>query len=245
MKSAIAVSMHKAGSSVTDLILTDMTRAAGYETELISPQVPASPLNEPDFFHAYAERIRPEGGIYYGMARHYGAHDMPILHDLRLIAQMRDPRDCLTSGFFSFGGAHQAPADPGKRAEFMARRDQINAMDIDRYVIENAQNYLMRCEKIRQLVETHPDLLLLEYADMVDRTQEWLDKIADFLDLEIAEWLQAICDKRLDFDVEKEDPSKHKRQVRPGDYRRKLKPGTIEQVNKVLAPALEYFDYAA
>lgn len=77
-KSTIAVSMHKAGSSIADLILTDVFDTMGYEIDRVATKVSASPLSEPEFVAQYQPRKRREG-VHYGMARHPGTHEQTIL----------------------------------------------------------------------------------------------------------------------------------------------------------------------
>jgi hypothetical protein len=45
------------------------------------------------------------------------------------------------------------------------------------------------------------------------------------------------------FDVEQEDVFSHKRQVQPGDHRRKLKPETIEEITEMFRPVLVPLNY--
>jgi hypothetical protein len=46
-----------------------------------------------------------------------------------------------------------------------------------------------------------------------------------------------------DFKVSSEDIYKHKRQVTPGDHKRKLKPETIDILNQKTAEVLKLYDY--
>lgn len=242
MKSSIAVSMHKAGSSIADRIFVDIAKAAGYEIERISSKAMQSELAEPDFFHEYQSLMRPEG-VYYGMARHWKAHDMEVLPKLRILAQIRDPRDCLTSAFFSFGGSHQEPKLPSKRAAFLERRKKIQEQGIDTYVLGAARNYAVRAQTLRNLIENHPDILLLHYEEMVTDTESWLKRISNFFEQPITESLRSELGEKINFEVDQEDPTKHKRRVTPGDHRRKLKSETIDKLNVELGSALDYFGY--
>lgn len=243
MQSIIALSMHKAGSSIADQIFTKIARERGYELDLISRRVSDTPLSEPEYYREYEPQMKTEG-MYFGMARHPDCHDLEILPKLRVLVQVRDPRDCITSMYFSFTKSHVPPSDPTKLAAFEERRAKLQALDIDAWAIKESRNYLKRMEKLEAVVNTHPEVQLLTYEEMVENTPAWAEKVLNFFDQPMTPKLERILAGDLDFSVSAEDVSKHKRQVSPGDHRRKLKPETIEQMNDVLGPAMRNFGYS-
>lgn len=242
MKSLIAMSMHKAGSSITDRILVEFCKTRGYQIDRINPQVSSSPLREMDFFIEYQKKMVPEG-LYYGMARGPYVKDMERVFELKTIVQMRDPRDCITSAYFSFMKSHQPPEDPEKAAKFMERREQMEQTDIDAYALSRVDNYNKRMKVLQDIIDRHDDVLVLTYEEMVANTETWLDQIASFLGQPLTDELRATLGDDIDFSVDTEDASQHKRQVTPGDHARKLKPETIVEMNKVLGPGMEKFGY--
>lgn len=244
LRSLIALSMHKAGSSVLAAILQAFAAARGYEADIISRKVPASPLPEDAFFEAYQAQMRPQG-VYYGMARGPYVARMPAIFRLRAVVQLRDPRDCITSLFFSLRSSHVPPEDPAKREAFLKRREALAAQDIDRFALAQAPLYRERMRILATIAEAHDDLLLLRYEEMVGDTARWLERIAGFLDQPLTPALRAGLGDSLDFSVAGEDAARHKRQVTPGDHRRKLRPETVAAMNAVLAEELARFGYAA
>ncbi|MFD3191529.1 sulfotransferase domain-containing protein [Sedimentitalea sp. HM32M-2] len=244
LKSVLALSMHKAGSSITDNILTQFALAKGYQVDHIAKQVQASPLDEGEFFQAYQEKMQLTGW-YYGMARGPYVEDLQIIPKLRTIVQLRDPRDCLTSAYFSFAISHKPPEDPEKRQRFEQRRAALLEMEIDDFVLKRAMQYRRRMRILKRIIDRHDDVLVLTYEEMVTDTPAWLNRIAEFLDQPLTDDLVKALGRDIDFTVRKEDVGKHKRQVRPGDHRRKLKPATIKKVSKVLEDELQRFNYAA
>ncbi len=243
MKSLISMSMHKAGSSIADIIIVDFCEAKGYALDRISKGVATSTLTEAQYYIKSQERMTPEG-VYYGMARGPYVGRMEAIYDLRAIVQVRDPRDCITSAYFSFRESHVPPTDPAKLEQFERTREKLRATDIDAYAIENAAAYLQRMAVLDKILARHDDTLLLKYEDMVENSDQWLGQISEFLDQPLTAELRAGIDSKMNFKVGQEDPSKHKRQVRPGDHTRKLKPETIAKMNKTLAPMLERFGYS-
>ncbi len=243
LKSVLALSMHKAGSSIADNIFTEICAARGYEVDRIALQVPSQPMPEPDFFHAYVPKMREEG-VYYGMARDPASHDLSILPRLKLIVQVRDPRDCIVSAYFSYRQSHEAPSDPAKRAEHEARMRELQSVDITRFCLDWPPIYRDRMQIMSDLLGTHDDILLLYYEDMVRSPDLWLDRCLAFLGQERTPDLMQALAPHMDFKVASENAGRHKRQVRPGDHRRKLDAATISQMSQVLDPMLTQFGYA-
>lgn len=244
LKSMIALSMHKAGSSIADRILMNFVAARGYEIDRISQQVPHSPLPEAEIYEGYQSRMKPNG-VYYGMARGPYVANMPIIGRLRTIVQLRDPRDCITSAYFSFRESHVPPKDPTKLAEFQKRRAALQELDIDSYATSRAAQYRMRMQILARIIAAHDDVLVLRYEEMVEDTERWLGRIAAFLDQPVTAELRAQLGSKIDFSVAREDSARHKRQVRPGDHLRKLRPESIAAMTAVLKDELDRFGYAA
>ena len=242
MKSIMAVSMHKAGSSVTNRIMAVLCRARGYELDQLPQQLSTTPLSEHDYFESQAPRMKTEG-VYYGIARDLESLKFSMLPKLRVVMQIRDPRDCLTSAYFSFRDSHVPPEDPEKRKAFEERRARLHATDIDKNVLAGADNYRLRMEGLADLAESHPDLFLSRYERMVTETEAWQDDLAAFIGQPLNPRLRARLNEVGDFTVRAEDTTQHKRQVTPGDHARKLRPETIAQLNEILGPSMERLGY--
>lgn len=242
LKSLMGVSMHKAGSSVTNGILKTFCRTCGYKVDDISIAAGNSEKSPPEVFVAAQEHMQPTG-FYYGMARGPYVKDMPALANLRLVVQLRDPRDCITSAYFSYAKSHVPPKDPERRKKFEARRQNLQQKTIDDFAKDSAANYRMRMQVLSDLLADHPDALVLKYEEMVTDTDAWMNRIAAFLDLPMTDKLRAKLAEKGDFSTKGEDTSKHKRQVTPGDHARKLTPDTIAELNRELGPVMERFDY--
>jgi hypothetical protein len=241
-KSIFCASMHKAGSTIIDDILIDFCQARGLAMDRISLTAPSSPLSEGEVFVNYQAHMKPEG-VYYGVARGPYVARMPMLRQLKVIVQVRDPRDCITSGYFSVRQSHEPPKDPEKRKEFLERRRKLQDLDINRYAASQAGSYRDRMQVLRELIEGHDDILVLKYEDMVLHTEDWLGRIADFIGQPVTEALRAALGDKIDFSVRGEDPARHKRQVTPGDHRRKLEAPTIAALNAKMADQMAFFGY--
>lgn len=242
MKSVFLISMHKAGSTILDEIVMDFALEKKYKIERISLGVPSAPMSEDEYFIQYQEKMNLEG-VYYGVARGpYIAH-MPILPKLKNIIQIRDPRDCITSAYFSFKVSHVPPQDPAQRAAFEDRRKALQDMDIDSYALTQIDSYNTRMQIIRDFMSKSSDALPLKYEHMVTDTPGWLRDISNFLEQPLSDSLYNRLGRKIDFSTKSEDINRHKRQVTPGDHRRKLKPDTIDKMTKGLQSHLKYFKY--
>lgn len=243
LKSLIALSMHKAGSSIANRILQDFAVCRGYELDVIAGRVSASPLPEATFYEDYQAHMVPHG-VYYGVARGPYVQNMPIIGQLRTIVQVRDPRDCITSLFFSLRESHVPPQDPEKLAKFLENREAMAAVEIDRFARGQATGYHERMQILGRIIDAHDDALVLHYEEMVQDTERWLARIAAFLEQPVTGELRARLGDKIDFTVAREDAASHKRQVAPGDHRRKLSPDTIAAMNDTLRADLRRFGYA-
>lgn len=242
MKSVISASMHKAGSTIMDMIVADVATIRGYEINQISRKVPKSPLNAREVFISSQDSMVLEGA-YYGVARGPYISEMPIIEKLKVIVQVRDPRDCITSAYFSYKISHVLPKNPEKAEKFKEWRKNIGALEIDEYALSETKGYKNRMKILREITESHDDALLLRYEDMVTDTAAWLERIGAFLDQPInGEVLEQLGDK-IDFSIKSEDVTKHKRQVTPGDHLRKLLPETVSAMNEQMQDELRYFGY--
>jgi hypothetical protein len=243
MKSIMALSMHKAGSSIADRIIEDFCVLKGYEIDRIASRVPGSPLSEIEVYKSYQSQMKLEN-VYYGIARQPGVAEMQILPKLRIIAQVRDPRDCITSAFFSFRDSHVPPDDPDKLKAFLERREQLKLISIDDFALKEAPKYARRLEVLSDVITKHTDLLLLHYEEMVLDTANWMRKLSHFIEQPITPALLNRLGHKINFKVLGEDSKRHKRQVTPGDHKRKLQPVTIGLMNKILCNGLGLFGYA-
>ena len=244
-KSLVMTSTHKAGSSIAHRIVLQFARDMGYGEDLIEPAGWRAPGSLFDYCVA-AQGHMQDRGMYYGMFRDLYMGDMPRLLDMRMIMQVRDQRDCITSHYYSMAQSHALSPDPARAAEFSAKRAEVQTMSVDEFALNYhrfAAAFPERLAILQSILRTHPDCLLLKYEDMVSAPQIWLDTIAQFLDHPIQGKLQRRLTRIADFTPSREDPNSHRRQITPGDHRRKLKPETIEQLNADLTDGLAFFGY--
>lgn len=175
-----------------------------------------------------------------------------------IVLHVRDPRDVLTSLFFSHVYSHrnvQGGFDPS-----VEQRERWETEGIDRFVIDRIPDFQERYRQLLPLLNAN-NVVLLKYEDLVTRYDRWLHGFLQafshiepasktlFFDLiKIPRSRSDIYDSLLDkyrheFAVQEEDVHRHKRQVTPGDYKRKLSSSTITTLNREFEVALALLGY--
>ena len=195
-------------------------------------------------FQDYQHIFRPRGFLYSvfgGMIPH-----IENLQNYRLLFTVRDPRDVLVSGYYSAAFSHRIPPEEsGKREAFLEQRKKAQDTPIDEFVLEQCdkvKSVYMRYHK--QLLEPWDHTVMLKYEEMVDDYERWLDRLAEELELDISKDLkQRLIEQNEEKAAKKENKYRHRRKGQPGDYREKLQPETISQLNEQLKPVLNVFGY--
>lgn len=190
-------------------------------------------------------------GYIYGVFRWLPENDLFDLGTMdedtskrkaRFVSLFRDPRDILTSLYFSDAKSHAIPASGPLRAQMLKNREDLEQIGLDDYVLQKAPSYLRHYYRTLQ-VETMPDTTVLRYEDIIYDKKLLVSTVAEGMgcDLPAAE-LDRIATKHDQIpDAENED--RHIRQVHPGNFRKKLKPETIEKLNDIFSVILNKLNY--
>lgn len=231
---------------------SEATAFKGREARLILESVLLKPLpdDEPQAADFIARkpyelsRMFPSSGFFFGPLRApYLLEELPNLDQYRTLIQLRDPRDCLTSMYFSKAFSHVPPADPEKQQKFFEERQQVQEETIDEYVVDSAPRWLRLYQNYAEALQNSPRLQFVKYEQMVLDFPGWLTKVEEAWGFDFNPQLRERLLKEADFDVKQEDIYSHKRQVMPGDHLRKLKPETVEQLTEMFRPSLEALGY--
>lgn len=187
--------------------------------------------------HKFLNKVFCSRGYFYGPFRSF--RKVPNLQEYKTILILRDPRDVLTSQYFSFGFSHKL-INP----KMIKNRKEIGKKSIDKYVIEASSEYKRIFSEYMLLKQNNPNILFLKYENMISDFKPWLKQIFDFLEV------STIDNKTFDdlinkasFTVKKEDIHSHIRNIQSGDHLKKLKKETIEKINIILREELDFFDY--
>lgn len=164
--------------------------------------------------------------------------------DARGAIAVRDPRDALTSMFFSFAMSHGGIED--------AQRKAWLDMGIDKFVMQRLPDLKGRLVAYRAMLDTRHDWPLLRYEDMVLRFDAWLTQLLDGLALQpdaaaVADFTAATKSEYESVILQRQQKERadlHVRTVAPGDHLKKLRPETIAAIDAALADELAFFGYA-
>ncbi len=184
------------------------------------------------------QAFKPQG-YFYGSFREF--QPIPNLDQYRIILMLRDPRDVLTSLYFSQAYSHEEPSYLlGKKPTW---RTNAQSQTIDEFVKENIPIYLQRYHQHIHHLLGEPNVLFLKYEDMVLNFESWFNQLIEFLPIEVQPSQITKIIKKANLKVQKEDIYSHKRQVIPGDYQRKLTPEMITLLNQEFKEILEQMNY--
>ena len=182
--------------------------------------------------------------------------DNPDLY--AVILHLRDPRDVVTSLFFSYLYSH--PRSEGRYNPSADLLKQWEDEGIDAFVIKNIPTFKQRYGELCSSFFGRENVVFLKYEDMVTNYSVWLDQFLSAFShfpfrsqdsyentnnvTDMTSLHQKIYEKHKDdFAVSSEDVYAHKRQVMPGDYERKLRRETIVQLNREFRDILDLLQY--
>ena len=182
----------------------------------------------------------------FNIEKHHYKNVSNIAH----IVQIRDPRDILVSGYFSFGWIH---SDAKWSEETKQKREAIKLMSIDEYVLKTAETDFWgkplkeRYQPILNISTTiDSQITIVKYEEMVMDFKSWLLKVIK--PFQFNPVLETIflerCYQKYRKEFEKNNESlTHKRKITPGDHREKLRPETIKKLNHIFQDVLLKFNY--
>lgn len=232
MKPIDSISIHKAGSSVLNNYLGKLLAHKKYKIRQLARESFYSPYPEGQYCIDAMSSI--ESDTYYGCFRGTYSKNIPTLSDLRIAIQVRNPLDCLVSLYYSMTISHTLPTDPVKRKNFIKRGEEIASKGIDQFCIDSISGYIERFQVIDDIIKIHPDYKLMWYEDMVLKNKAWQKELIGFIESEL-DYNALKKEVAGMFKIPlKEDETKHKRKVLPGDHIEKLNPQTIETCKRVI-----------
>lgn len=179
--------------------------------------------------HNQNPKHHSKGRIYGPYRRFYPLDD---IEQYKLVLNIRDVRDVLTSHYYSIAYSHGVPQIPGLKESFLKRREAAKNSTIDEFVLDQAKEFHRRYKAYQEAHDQH-NMLLLRYEDMIVNFSGWLDKFLEHCEIEINEHGRKALMKFDQFKPKKENVQSNKRQVSAGDHKNKLKCETIEVLNSI------------
>ena len=178
--------------------------------------------------------------------RHLG-HPIPDEGN-RLLVMRRDPRDALVSLYYSMATSHTVEEVEENRELFIDRRSKLQQQSV--------------CEGIKSLLRNNMDAVIpeflhctdlilgnknicdLPYEKLIEQPSTWLSKFVEATELEDItdeQWFASMLDHLKP--PETEDPTSHKRRMRPGNWKTVFDDELSEMVKERIGERLAEFDY--
>lgn len=248
--SVLHFSLNKAATQYVKSIL--QTIAAGNNLTPVGMNEWAFGSTQPYLDHLSAEQMqaykhvfKPHGYLYSVFGGFVEGIDH--LEDYRIILVVRDPRDILVSGYYSTAYSHPLPGEQSnKRDSFITKRAWAKQAGIDEYVLTEAPRLLLNLQRYhRLLLQPCPHTLVLRYEDMIDDFEAWLRSLLNYTGCAVSGALQGkLLEAHQKQKPAAENVNRHVRKGLAGDYREKLQPETIAELNKLFNTVLPVFGYA-
>ncbi len=238
--SVLLFTTHKCASTYTTRILSQITSQQKLHSIDIEAYFSVKDINPEEYFSDLTQRntVFEPSGFYYGPLRYY--YSLDNLSNYKAILVLRDPRDVLTSFYYSKKYSHIVISEG-----FYKDRNRYANHTIDEFVLdylpEIQRVYSTYIEKLLKL----PNLCVLPYEMMVSDFPKWLEKLVRFLDYETTD--EQLINQLIKTEAETSgsgSKTDHIRSKQPGDYLKQLKPETIQILNESLADELEALGYS-
>lgn len=237
--SVLFFTTHKCASRYVQRIISALVEPEGMPTVDYDAYLTMAPIPKQERIFTsqhVTKRAFSPAGYFYGP---FGSwRPVPDSDKYRVFLQLRDPRDVLTSLYFSTAHSHALI-----NRKMLIRRREALEMTIDEYVLQMAPQYVAiyssYCEKLLDA----PGTLFLKYEHMVADFPGWLSALSTHLALDHHSEVIERLVREANFSVDEEDKFSHRRQVTPGDHLRKLLPQTVEALDLAFAPVLQKLGY--
>lgn len=238
----VFLTMHKAASSYVGSILQEVFARNQYQTEDLASEAFVAGMDEIAYIKQNISRLqRPK--TYFGPFRTKSVTPLLELKALRPIVHVRDPRDCIVSLYYSLVYSHVEPGPGPVRDQFLKDRQQFRDMGVDAFCFEALRRGYSALGIMRKAVQELPGATLSRYEDMVADFGTWLRKLLSDINLDVDTELFSSLQRNAVFEVS-EDPLQHKRQVTPGDHKRKLRLETQQAMTEAFVDDLLFFGYS-
>jgi hypothetical protein len=166
--------------------------------------------------------------------------DTEFVKDKIAIFLIRDPRDILVSKYYSFRFTHGlSPVKKIRETQQRIRKD-IQSKSINQYCIDEAPKTLDEFKTLRKLNQSCSRSVLLKYEDMIENWDLFSANLTKYIVLKEKKLAKIYGKTRP---RSEENLTSHRRDGRPGDFRKKLREDTIKSLNKTFKDILEEYQY--
>lgn len=246
LPSVIAFALPKSGSTLLDRVLRDLCKSSGATYVSIMGELFRAGLLSADAPGHTSEVFLPGGYCYGGFRDFPSTFEIPILAESKPVLLVRDPRDMLVSHYYSMRDSHAElkPRSDKSRAA-VETREMARSLEIDDYVRQITPAYRQFMADYRTRLCEPFDVKIYRYEDVIYRKAEWVADLARHFGWEVGQEITGSIAAKHDTIPEREDVKSHVRQVHPGNFRKKLKPETVEYLDDYLEEEMAFLGYGA
>jgi hypothetical protein len=201
------------------------------ERESLSPEASAA-------IRAYTDQ---PGYVFGGWREFPQKYELPLRGDRKTFLLIRDPRDMITSHYFSLKFSHTTAGAGGVYVK--KARESLQSVSIDEFARREAPRVAEEYKKYEALSGTA--FMLRRYEDIIFDKLALVGDLCRHFEIDADQAHIARVAQAIDERPASEDVHAHVRQVTPGDHKAKLAGFTIEAIDEVLRDVLLKHGYAA
>lgn len=244
--SAFLIGLPKAGSTLLNRVMQPLCKRAGLAPFSLHNEMRRLGIPMQDMPDTVGEIYETTGHVYMGYRGLQPQDKVPSFASGCAVYLVRDPRDMIVSKYFSEAFSHRPPgsaADDQMMKKFEARRQKLQDMNLDNYVLESAHHTREAFENTQAVLE-NIEHRVWRYEDIVFDKLNWVHQMLNYLDITVPAPMVERVVARNDVRPDAEQTDAHVRRVTPGDHRNKLQPDTIEKLNDIFSPILARYNYS-
>ena len=246
-ESYFLVGLPKAGSTLFFRIMAPIAKNSGASWFSLANTLHQKGVGFDKIEAGLDDVFRPSGYAYGGFRGVPKGVELPAFAKGRTVGLVRDPRDMLSSLYFSEGISHKPPGaevSTDLREEFDERRRFAQSTGIDAFALGRASRLTAVYRRaVRQMDQA--EAKLFRYEDVVFEKERWIREVCDHLSLDVKWNVAKNIIARNDVVRNDEAPKDHIRRVAPGDHKEKFAPETIAALNEEFRDILDRFGYEA
>lgn len=240
----VVFGLHKAASVLMDLLIEELLsgkRASFNVGQYFFEQgIPFKSIPRGEQTRIFLN----EGMVYYGMrVLLRGLSDLDLSRAKRIV-MVRDPRDILTSYYYSMAFSHGLPKTGVVRDLILRSRDAALRTEIGEFVLSSSTEFLCNnYHRIVDFVKQYPDTTVFRYEDVIFNKRIWVKQLCDILELDYSDQFINNLADRHDLRPKSEDTRSHVRRVKPGSFQDHLSPQIISRIEEKYKAAMDFFNY--
>lgn len=242
--SFFVLAVHKAGSVLFEAIVKDLCEAAERARFDLEPQLFKQGVPLGDCPLEAAVLLERPGLVFTGFRAPWLLANVRQYRRSKKLLIVRDPRDIAVSFYFSMARSHTVPKEGAARAGILKLREEAKSAAASEFVLAGHANPIF--SNLTTFVnhrDRFPSFVTYKYEDVIFSKRPWTAAIAAELNIDVPEQILFEIADRHDVRPASEEPSRHIRQVTPGNYRKHLDPRAVAYIEKRCSEVFEAFGY--